>query len=363
MICLRSHMPQIPTYLPDINWDEFLKLVMHHRVYPQVFKVFKKWDSQFISQAVFLKIESLYTKNLFRMLQLTKEMVMVSRSFAEQNIPLIILKGPILALELYGDISQRTSKDLDILCDIGDVDRSIELLLSLGYDLTDERLLSNWMNKMHHLSFYNPDSNMQVELHWKLNPNLELTLPFRELWRRKQTKVISNQEVNYLSNEDLLLYLSEHGSRHGWFRLKWLMDIDRLVISKKIDVINLKVSLEQYKVMHYLIQSTTLSQHLLLTDIPVEIIGMPLKVQRSSRNLHKIIESIKISHQGKNNPSQYEWFFFLWMSTRQKFYYLRNLLKPSSKDARMLPLARDIHFMYFLLRPFLLIWRAVNRKL
>ena len=45
-------------------------------------------------------------------------MEQVSKLFNENKINLLILKGPVLAVDLYGDISLRTSSDLDILIPI-----------------------------------------------------------------------------------------------------------------------------------------------------------------------------------------------------------------------------------------------------
>ena len=43
------------------------------------------------------------------------------------------LKGPVIAHEIYGDISLRTSKDLDILVQEIDLEKAEGLLFSLGY--------------------------------------------------------------------------------------------------------------------------------------------------------------------------------------------------------------------------------------
>ena len=49
------------------------------------------------------------------MLHLTREMEIICKSFNDNQIKSIVLKGPVLAADLYGDLSLRTSSDLDIL--------------------------------------------------------------------------------------------------------------------------------------------------------------------------------------------------------------------------------------------------------
>ena len=68
------------------------------------------------------------------MLTLCGEMEQVSKLFTENHIPLLFLKGPVIAADIYGDISLRTSKDLDILISITHVEKAEKLLLSLGYE-------------------------------------------------------------------------------------------------------------------------------------------------------------------------------------------------------------------------------------
>ena len=66
------------------------------------------------------------------MLHLTREMEMICKSFNENQIRSIVLKGPVLAANLYGDLSLRTSSDLDILIPITELDKADQLLINIG---------------------------------------------------------------------------------------------------------------------------------------------------------------------------------------------------------------------------------------
>ena len=57
------------------------------------------------------------------MLHLSGEMEQICKIFNENEIPLLVLKGPVLAADLYGDVSLRTSSDLDILIPIQDLEK------------------------------------------------------------------------------------------------------------------------------------------------------------------------------------------------------------------------------------------------
>ena len=72
-----------------------------------------------------------YKINTFQMLHLSGEMEQVSKLFTENEIRTLFLKGPVLAHDLYGDISLRTSSDLDLLIPLHDLDKAEELLIKL----------------------------------------------------------------------------------------------------------------------------------------------------------------------------------------------------------------------------------------
>ena len=116
----------------DIDWELFLQLAKHHRVYPILYSKIKEIDG--IPSHVVQTLHQEYKKNTFQMLTLSGEMEQVSKLFTDNEVPLLFLKGPVIAADLYGDISLRTSKDLDILISLNDLEKVEKLLLSLGYE-------------------------------------------------------------------------------------------------------------------------------------------------------------------------------------------------------------------------------------
>ena len=52
------------------------------------------------------------------MLHLSGEMERLSKVFLNKNINSMYLNGPVMAQDLYGDVSFRTSSDLDLLISI-----------------------------------------------------------------------------------------------------------------------------------------------------------------------------------------------------------------------------------------------------
>lgn len=112
----------------DIDWELFLKLANHHRIYPIIYLKIKMIDGNMIPTRVIEILHQKYKENTYHMLRLAAEMEIVSKIFTENHIRLLFLKGPVIAQDMYGDISLRTSKDLDILVPINDISKAEELL-------------------------------------------------------------------------------------------------------------------------------------------------------------------------------------------------------------------------------------------
>ena len=145
-----------------------------------------------------------------------------------------MLKGLALAQELYGDISHRTSSDLDILVPIDDLEQAEILLIESGYQKDDyiHSILNDWKWRHHHFSYYHPEENIKIELHWRLNPGLGREPHFDELWKKRVKSGLTQSFVYLLGKEDIFMFLSSHGARHGWSRLRWLLDLQYLMKQK-----------------------------------------------------------------------------------------------------------------------------------
>ena len=92
-------------------------------------------------------------------------------------------------------------------------------------------LLNDWKWRHHHFTYYHPIQGTKIEIHWRLNPAPSKEPTFNELWSRKRKSSITSYPTYFMGNEDLFFFLVTHGARHGWSRLRWLVDIHQ--ISKK----------------------------------------------------------------------------------------------------------------------------------
>lgn len=348
----------------DIDWDLFIDLSLHHRLYPILYRKAKQCND-LIPATVTKTLYQYYQRNTFQMLHLAGEMENISKLFNENQVRVLFLKGPVLAHDLYGGLSLRTSNDLDVLVPFSDLEKLDDILISVGYIKDDyiKSVLSDWKWRNYHFIYYHPQKNIKLEIHWRLHEGPSKEPDFNTLWDRRAKSNLSNQ-IYLLEKNDLFMYLVLHGARHGWSRLRWLVDINQL-IQKDIDLRLIDSLFKKYSNRSVAGQALILSNnlfHLNFTKGMQPLLTTPSKLL--AQNAIYYIENMINIHDEplRDDISKYHKnYLFSLKSFRQKIIFLLSFLYPYPEDAQTLPLPKKLHFLYFPLRPFLWGWRKTRK--
>lgn len=162
------------------------------------------------------------------------ELLQILQLFDANGIPAIPYKGPALAVSVYGDVALREFGDLDILLRRADVLRAKALLLARDYQpayplepAVEAAFLRS--RAQYHLVVVHERRGM-VELHWKTDPDFPVERIDDERWWAKLESVpLGEGWVRCFSNEEQLMVLCLHGSKHRWEGLGWLVDVAELI--------------------------------------------------------------------------------------------------------------------------------------
>ncbi|MBP9726333.1 MAG: nucleotidyltransferase family protein [Gammaproteobacteria bacterium] len=135
------------------------------------------------------------------------------QTLIEQNIEPCLLKGGALMLCCYSSPGARVIGDIDILIDKSQVKKTIERLMSLGWQPSFEmENLEDYMKIKHGCHFTN-QHNQCVDLHWLLSlrhvTNTSLAQVSYKTVRHFTEKL--GREVVMLCPEDQLLHIFIHG--------------------------------------------------------------------------------------------------------------------------------------------------------
>lgn len=167
---------------------------------------------------------------------LRAELRRVVSASAEAGIPVIVLKGPVLAQTIYPDPALRPYDDLDLTIREPDEAAFVDLLHKLGYyERPSEPEVARQAGAAHvhegahfHRVFVQSQSGVVVELHTDpYQLGLKSSVDFQRWQRAMPFDGLPGALM--LSPEDQLIQLSTHALKHGFSRLIWLKDLDYFV--------------------------------------------------------------------------------------------------------------------------------------
>jgi len=175
-----------------------------------------------------------------RSVQFSAELALVFSLFQKNNIRALSLKGPVLAQQIYSSVSLRSCSDLDIYVEPRQYSEARDLLLNNGYHPIDHISTNKRLNyTLKNSLFHHTDltrNGIVIELHWK---DLDLEpVSFESLYERCTKEVLCDTEIYVPGTADTLIMLIRHGCRHGFFKLKWIMDVFELLLKADSKTLN-----------------------------------------------------------------------------------------------------------------------------
>jgi len=218
----------------NLLWDNIENLAKRNGVAPLIYKTLThKKLAQFVPEAVLKRFSKYYYQSLTLNLYLLANLKTVTDKFAEANIETIILKGALLSTFVYGDIGLRPMSDLDILVRKQDIEKAVEVLLSLQYT-TEIVYQGNFQqSRFHQLApFVSSDKHTMIELHRHIvSDDLPYNIDITKYWSNSVVYQANDLTTCRFSAENLLQHLCVHIEKHydEGIRYGWLCDIAELV--------------------------------------------------------------------------------------------------------------------------------------
>jgi hypothetical protein len=174
-----------------------------------------------------------FTESTARHLLLSRELTGILRRFKAQAVPIILLKGPVLAEMLYAHPALRPFYDLDLLIRREDVHRADRLLQEFGCRRMADAHSWSFDIAYDQATFYEGPTFLRVDLHWGLVNDPRYSWDEREglaVWERAIPIRVADEEALGLCPEDLLLYLALHlAIHHALAGLVWYWDLALLL--------------------------------------------------------------------------------------------------------------------------------------
>jgi hypothetical protein len=331
-----------------LRWDVLLERARTHGLIPLLYHRLRALDFRGVPPPVRRELTDTFGINAIRNQLLTQELVRVLAQLGAAGVPVIPLKGIVLAESVYGDPALRTCADLDILVHPKNVADTLRLLRSSGYEAR-----FNEPHFIHLLARYGKDcllmredarSVYPLQVHCGLiwGGTAERAL-LAEIWADAVPRPFHGAPAYALSPEWEFLYLAVHADRHGLFPFKWLVDLDWLMVRtapdwKKVREMARRLGWES------VVQSCLVACLALLeTPVPEPLSGM----------LPSASERVRVSSPGPLNiPRETIFALRLLPTITQELQFLATrTFIPTPADGEFLRLPSSVFFLYYFLRP------------
>jgi len=265
-----------------VDWTEFIGCVdrhrvgafLHHRLPPEARSVLPGTVTQHLQEQSRL--------NVRRALTQAAELVRLVRLLEGEGIPVLSLKGPLLAKELYGELGQRHAGDIDLLVAPENAGRADGLLRGAGYrrvapdfDLTPLQEKC-YLRFRHEFSYLASAPRPRMEMMWQLEQFSNLD----DVWRRAVKQELGGHQIHILPPDLNAHYLFQHGARHAWFRLFWLVDVSLLLAGSEINWSDFSARARHAKMERPLQQGARLAGELLGVAVPPALLPAPGEQQQ-----------------------------------------------------------------------------------
>jgi hypothetical protein len=352
--------------LQPLDWTYILKKVNQHHVLPLFYININALCRANIPSEILQRLRSAYLSHAQYSLLLTRELIQLLRLFEEHKIHALPLKGPVLAATIYPHLSHRQFADLDILVRERDFHKARAILITRGFqNITPSNRLQKiapLLSRRKDQIFERADGNVRVELHWRLTGrHFAFPLKMNLIWGHLERVKVAGYAMNSLPDDELLLYLCMHGSRHGWERLQWICDIAEFIR------VHPQTNWEGvWNKAHALRNERNLALGLLLAkeflDIQIpEAVKNRINGDPMLSNLSKQICDLLISEDSASLDISYWHQYHLKVKERMRdrvklrlhYYprYLRIAASPTIHDRTFVLLPTSLSFLYYALRP------------
>jgi hypothetical protein len=164
------------------------------------------------------------------------------------GVPFAVLKGVVLAEQVYQALDLRSFVDTDLVVPPAAVAPAEAVLRSLGYRLGQIRpllgrlpdgaselraaeVVTRWFYERFHYELplvpEDGDERMAVDLHWRIAPSSHLRATVEQLWQQAEEAVIAGQKIRTLNRPATLIHLAVHAATCSLpgFKLLPLCDI------------------------------------------------------------------------------------------------------------------------------------------
>lgn len=212
------------------DWEAATAMAADHGVLPLLARTLEEARaSAGVPDATRRRLEKARRQQALFSLSLTAEFFRLAERFRAAGIDCIVVKGPVLAAQAFGDCGLRQFLDLDILLRHGDALRAARAVEECGFtsriplESASQRIPGQFL-------LVREETRAIVELHTERTLRyFPRAIPIESFFARRVEVPLDGGNAPALCPEDTLVFICVHGSKHFWERLIWIADVAGLL--------------------------------------------------------------------------------------------------------------------------------------
>jgi hypothetical protein len=218
----------------ELDWAAVFTMAEEHGVIGLLAMRLRDLRETLVPPDIRQRLQERHRAQLLFTLGMTAELFRLLGRLTAAGIGTLVVKGPVLSVQAYGDAGLRQYVDLDLLVRHNDVRRATEILTAAGYE-PDVPLSAIDAGKIPgEYLFTRSGTKLLVELHtehtFRYFPR---PLPLEKFFERQIRVTVDAHDVPALAVEDELVLICIHGAKHFWERLMWVADVAAVVTRQR----------------------------------------------------------------------------------------------------------------------------------
>lgn len=224
---------------PALDEARFIALVRAHTLAPFVARALQREPVPRISGAARAEVVALFRESAAESLGMAPQLVRVLEILRRAGVDALAFKGPVLALQAYGELAARTFLDLDLLVRPEHGDKACAALRAAGF-VPDGRV-PEWaeaelLRTRGERTLWHEPWDLTVDLHTALVEAGYSFAPPPELAFAAPTSVqLGGHTIATLEPELLWVWQCLHGAKHNFAQLSHVIDLARLLVHARLD--------------------------------------------------------------------------------------------------------------------------------
>ena len=265
---------RITELVPSSDGARLLALAEDHGVVGHLAARLRGIDTNLVPHEPIQALLERQRAQIFFSLRVSAELFRLLDLLAAENIEALVVKGPVLAVQAYGDPAMRSYGDLDLLVRQRDIRRATQLMIAASYRAQVSLSAIDAGKIPGQYLFSRPESQLLVELHNDFTLRyFPRRLPIEKFFTRQIRVPLDARQAPALSVEDELVLICIHGAKHLWERLIWIADVAALVTRQtSLDWERVAASAEEVGAERMLHTGLRLAADLLKTRLPDRVL-------------------------------------------------------------------------------------------